>query len=119
MVLLTSSKDKKLKLKKGSENDDHKSEATTSAPDTTTNQPSYDPVININDFEKIKGKQHPVTKSFVYLGIPYAKPPIGERRFAPPVELENLGSEEFDATDFSYQCVDAHQSEIGFLINQF
>jgi para-nitrobenzyl esterase len=39
----------------------------------------------------------------VYKGIPYAKPPLGERRFAPPEDAEPWAGER-DCTRFGSQC---------------
>ncbi|MDR2055375.1 MAG: carboxylesterase family protein [Desulfovibrio sp.] len=40
---------------------------------------------------------------FVYKGIPYAKPPVGELRFAPPEDAEPW-SGELDCDKFGFQC---------------
>ncbi len=41
--------------------------------------------------------------AWAYRGIPYAVPPLGERRFAPPAPLDCLGAE-LAATDFGARC---------------
>ncbi|MDR2006779.1 MAG: carboxylesterase family protein, partial [Acidaminococcales bacterium] len=42
----------------------------------------------------------------VYKGIPYAKPPVGELRFAPPQDAEAWDGE-LDCTRFGFQCFQA------------
>ncbi|KAL4234583.1 hypothetical protein ACF0H5_006224 [Mactra antiquata] len=49
----------------------------------------------------IGGEQYEIHK---YLGIPYAYPPVGERRFMKPEAMEFIESP-FDATKFSPQCI--------------
>lgn len=52
------------------------------------------PTVTINEQGVVRGiylKMFRIQKIIAYLGIPYAQPPINERRFAPPV-IYNLPS---------------------------
>lgn len=53
---------------------------------------------------KLEGKQVGATREF--LGIPYAKPPVGDLRFAPPQPIA-AWSETRQATDFGASCPQA------------
>ncbi|XP_059157002.1 carboxylesterase 1C-like isoform X2 [Physella acuta] len=46
--------------------------------------------------------KHDITHN-AFLGIPYAKPPVGERRFKPPEMIPPLGV--YDATEFKAFCI--------------
>ena len=44
-----------------------------------------------------------------FKGIPYAMPPVGERRWKPPSELENISSTEVvDCADFGSACLQSN-----------
>ena len=40
-----------------------------------------------------------------YTGIPYAEPPLGDLRFAPPLLMTTMPSGVFDATNFGPSCI--------------
>jgi Carboxylesterase family len=60
-------------------------------------------------FQGTSSKFRPAVSA--YLGIPFAKPPVGELRFAPPVKPEKFGGI-YNATAFSPWVT----SPLGFLI---
>ena len=67
------------------------------------------PVVSVGTFGEVRGSAHSVMENvYTFLGVPYAKPPLGQLRFAPPVSMETVGDGVYNATHFSYQCVDAH-----------
>lgn len=39
-----------------------------------------------------------------FLGIPYAKPPIGGLRFAPPQRITTVSSDPYEASEFGFDC---------------
>ena len=49
-----------------------------------------------------------------YLGIPFAEPPTGERRWAPPVAKASLGSDTFEATRFGEACIQPSSALKGY-----
>ena len=57
-----------------------------------------------------KGVPEKETGVLSFKGIPYAKPPVGERRWKAPVEPE-LSNEHFDATEFGKACLQSESTE--------
>lgn len=64
--------------------------------------PSSDSLVVTTDKGRIRGKR--AGTGFAFLGIPYAKPPIGARRLMPPVAADPW-SDVKDATSFGRMCV--------------
>ncbi|PIL26418.1 hypothetical protein GSI_12175 [Ganoderma sinense ZZ0214-1] len=65
------------------------------------------PSVELNG-TTVTGTAHKFTDNLTvefYGGIPFAKPPVGELRFAPPVEINGIGVSAFDATKFGAPCV--------------
>ena len=56
---------------------------------------------------KIIGQRYVLNgeESMRYLGIPYAKPPVGDLRFRPPQDPEPFEDGEFEAFDFAPECL--------------
>ncbi|XP_063992237.1 carboxylesterase 5A isoform X2 [Diachasmimorpha longicaudata] len=66
------------------------------------------PVVKIPDQGSILGREIPLArpqKVTIYLGIPYAQPPVGELRFRPPVTDPPVSwSDTRNATQFAPSC---------------
>ncbi|XP_077978044.1 para-nitrobenzyl esterase-like [Glandiceps talaboti] len=76
------------------------------------NASSGAPCFATTDCGTVEGR---VSKNvFVFKGIPYAKPPVGERRWKPPVSLKESGScwsGTLQALKFGHECVQDHPSQ--------
>ncbi len=62
---------------------------------------SSDPLVVSTDRGPIKGKRSNGANAF--LGVPFAKPPVGEGRFAPPRDLD-CHSQVMPAIDYGHAC---------------
>ena len=51
---------------------------------------------------------------FVYKGIPFAKPPLGKRRWAPPEVPDPWGTETRSATEYAPMCVQVDMKKLDF-----
>ena len=56
----------------------------------------------LGDYAGIEHSTLPVSR---FLGIPYAQPPTGQRRFAPPAPIAEPWSTPFNATAFGPECI--------------
>ena len=65
--------------------------------DTPIVQTNYGPVRGFNEFD-----------SFVYLGIPYASPPVNELRWKSPVDVKPWSPNTLNATQFQPACPQIH-----------
>ena len=73
---------------------------TTTTTTTTTTLTPY--LINIPSLGKIQGSRYSGIDFFG--GIPYASPPVGNLRFAPPEEATSWKPHVLDATHFGPDC---------------
>jgi para-nitrobenzyl esterase len=64
------------------------------------------PAIQLNPGSTIIGKTSDNGKTEAFLGIPFAQPPVGELRWAPPVSLNDVG-QTFHAHQFAPVCMQA------------
>ena len=66
-------------------------------------------VITIPSLGKVRGVVHPDTKVVTFRGIPFAKPPVADRRWKPPVEGDGWEGI-LDGTKSGAQCPQVHNS---------
>ena len=69
----------------------------------TTSRPSSNPVVSLRQ-GKFQGSVDP-QGLLVFKGIPFAKPPVGARRWAPPEPPDSWGAGIRQATDYAPMCV--------------
>ncbi|CAG5090531.1 Oidioi.mRNA.OKI2018_I69.PAR.g12638.t1.cds [Oikopleura dioica] len=79
---------------------------STEAPDETN---WY--TVDFGPLGKIQGYRHEINEEVVVLrGVPYAKPPVGERRWmAPEIERDLKNYERFDSVEGVYKAKEASQ----------
>lgn len=69
--------------------------------DETSRRANEAPIVTLN-YGKIKGIQD--TNASLYLGIPYAQPPVKNLRWKDPVDTKPWKPAILDATDFKPSC---------------
>ena len=67
-------------------------------------QDSTAPSVTLNSTGTVVGVTDPTTGLDTFLGIPYARPPVGSRRFAAPVALSDDPSRTIQATEYGPVC---------------
>jgi para-nitrobenzyl esterase len=70
-------------------------------------QSSADPMLVQIAEGRLKGKLINEGRVRAYLGIPYAAPPVGSRRWAPPQPAAPWAGV-FDATEYGHRCMQGH-----------
>ncbi|CAH0025589.1 unnamed protein product [Clonostachys rhizophaga] len=66
--------------------------------------PSNAPIVEVSN-GSYYGKYNSVYNQDIFLGIPYAQPPVKDLRFAPPKSLNTTWSGLRNATEYGYACV--------------
>ncbi|KAM0346224.1 hypothetical protein ACHAPU_005649 [Fusarium lateritium] len=67
-----------------------------------------------------KGKHNKEFDHDLFLGIPYAQPPVGSLRFSPPKALNQAWNDSRDATEFGWMCIGygADTQNLGSPVNE-
>lgn len=66
----------------------------------------------------INGLYQPTYKQDLFLGIPYAQPPLGSLRFALPEPVNQSYAEPLSATAYYPECVGYGGDQIGYEVNE-
>lgn len=71
---------------------------------SAANDESQQPVVNLNN-GSYYGVYNPRYSEDIFLGIPYAQPPLGDLRFRLPQSLNTTWTGQKNATSYSYECI--------------
>ncbi|PNS17192.1 hypothetical protein CAC42_7246 [Sphaceloma murrayae] len=80
---------------------------------TTRQISAVAPVVNLKNGSYYGVRQANYSQD-LFLGVPFAQPPIGDLRFANPEPLDQSWSGAWPATDYAFECIGYGGDQIGY-----